>query len=141
MLMNLAIHQENRVWWGWTLKGSHGYFTDEVENTSFSLICGFSENKFYGLIVNKETNTHHTFKHFLIKLIKLRELQTIQTNDKYWIIYDNASIHKTKSIKELATKMKIRVLTIPPYCPVLNAAENFILSIKKKIIKYNEEGR
>ena len=29
MLMNLAIHQENRMWRGLTLKGSHGYFTDE----------------------------------------------------------------------------------------------------------------
>ena len=59
----------------------------------------------------------------------------------YCIIYDNASIHKTKLIESISIKSKITILTIPPYWPVLNAAEKLILGIKKKIFKYNDQGR
>ena len=69
----------------------------------------FSGNKFYGVIVNKETNIHNTFQYFLLKLIIFRELQTIQTHDKYWIIYGSASIYKTKTVKKLNTKMERRI--------------------------------
>ena len=54
----------------------------------------------------------------------------------YCIIYDNASIHKTKLIQSISIESKITILTIPSYWPVLNAAEKLILGIKKKIFKY-----
>ena len=51
--MNSVIHQENRVCRGWVMKGLHGHYTEETENTSFSVIWAFFEYKFYWLIINK----------------------------------------------------------------------------------------
>ena len=67
--MNLVILLRSRVCRGWTLKGSHGYFVDEVEDMTFTVILAFSEKHFYGFIINKGTNTQQTFYHFLSKLI------------------------------------------------------------------------
>ena len=141
ILMSLAFHQENRVCWGWTFRGLHGYYTDEVENISFSIIWAFSEYQFYGIIINKDTNTQYTFQHFLMKLIEFRKEKSNIKDKSFWVIYDNASIYKAKSIANFAWHKKICMLTIPPYWPTLNAAEKLILSIKKKIWKYNDGGR
>ena len=62
--MNLATHQENRICGGWAPKGSHGYIEDEVENISFRVIWAFSEHQFYGIVINPQTNTQHTFQCF-----------------------------------------------------------------------------
>ena len=140
-MTNLAIHQENRIWRGWAFKGSHGHFIDDVENISFSVIWAFSEHKFYRLIINPQTNNQHTFQHFLMKLMDARKKEIENINNKFCIIYYNASIHKTKAIQRFAIINRLSILTIPPYWPVLNAAEKLILSIKKKIVKYNDEGR
>ena len=123
------------------MKGLHGHYTEETENILFSVIWAFSEYKFYGLIINKNANTHHTFLHFIIQIKSLRESRVDNKDDKYCIIYDNTSIHKTKVIKKFAEKNKIKILTIPPYWPVLNATEKLILSMTKKIQKWNDEGR
>ena len=131
----------SRVCRGWAAKGSHGYFTDNVENMSFSVIWAFSEYKFYGLIINKEANNQYMFKHFLMKLMDTRKKEIGISNRKCWIIYDNASIHKTKALQRFAISSQISILTIPPYWLALNAAEKLILSIKKKNFQYNDEGR
>ena len=123
------------------MKGLHWHYTEETENILFSVIWAFSEYKFYGLIINKNTYTYLTFLYFLIQIKSLRESRVDNKDDKYCIIYDNPNIHKTKVIKKFAEKNKIKILTIPPYWPVLNAAEKLILSMKKKIQKWNDERR
>ena len=47
--------------------------------------------------------------------------------------WDNATIHKTKIIRELLVEHKMGLLTMKPYSPWLNPAEGYIASIKKKI--------
>ena len=40
------------------------------------------------------------------------------------VMFDNASIHKTKGIKLLVKKLGWGVFTIPPYSPELNQIEH-----------------
>ena len=47
----------------------------------------------------------------------------------------NASIHKTDKVEGYARKVKIPLLTIPPYSPALNSAETVIQAVKAKINK------
>ena len=141
ILMSLAFRQENRVYRGWTFRGLHRCFTDEVENISFSIIWAFSEYQLYGIIFNKHINTQYIFKYFLMKLIEFRREKSNIDDKNFWVINNNISIHKVKSIANFAWHKKISMLTIPSYCQTLNAVEKLILSIKKIIWKYNDEGR
>ena len=62
--MNLVIHLRNRVYCGWKLKGSHGYFVDEGEDIQLSVIWAFPEYKFYGLTINQHINKQYNFFFF-----------------------------------------------------------------------------
>ena len=62
-------------------------------------------------------------------------------NESYWIICDNATIHKSKLITKFLSSNCIWMITIPPYCPSLNAVEKLILSIKQKVNKEIDSGK
>ena len=139
--INLAIHQENRIYRGWTHKNSNGYIANEIENISFSVIWASPDHWFYGIIKNPQKNTLHSFQCFLIKLMAAHKRIVNDSKRNYCIIYDNASIHKTKFIQSISIKSKITILTIPPFWHILNAAEKLILGTKRNIFKFYDQGR
>ena len=53
------------------------------------------------------------------------------------IMFDSASIHKTKAVKQLINKLKSVAFTIPPYSPELNLIERMFGILKTKISKRN----
>ena len=53
------------------------------------------------------------------------------------VIYDNASIHKTKKVRIIMKKLKWVVFTIPPYSPELNQIEHTFGILKVRISKRN----
>ena len=53
------------------------------------------------------------------------------------VIYDNASIHKTKKVRVIMKKLKWVVFTIPPYSPELNHIEHTFGILKVRISKRN----
>ena len=57
------------------------------------------------------------------------------------MIMGNAAIHKKAHIQEFAIRNKIKMLTIPPSSPSLNAAEYFIQGIKARVKKQQRIGR
>ena len=63
------------------------------------------------------------------------------SNDSFWIVMDNASIHKTTKIQKFFKFKGIHALTIPPYSPSLNAAELVIQAIKAKIRQRRGQGK
>ena len=72
----------------------------------------------------------------LNKYIELRFRLSRNTYEKRMVVmYDNASIHKTKSVKLLIKKLKWVVFTIPPYSPELNQIEHTFGILKTKISK------
>ena len=52
-----------------------------------------------------------------------------------WIVLDNASLHKSKDTIKFIRKNSIKLISIPPYSPQLNAAEKMIALIKSKLRK------
>ena len=73
--------------------------------------------------------------------MKKEELTLGKTDRKYVVVCDNAAIHKSKLVKAFLEETHILMVTIPPYCPVLNPVEKLILAIKQKVNKYEDEGR
>ena len=53
------------------------------------------------------------------------------------VIYDNASIHKTKKVRNIMKKLNWVVFTIPPYSPELNQIEHTFSNLKVRIAKRN----
>ena len=53
------------------------------------------------------------------------------------VIYDNASIHKTKRVRVIMILLKWVVFTIPPYSPELNQIEHTFGLLKVRISKRN----
>ena len=49
------------------------------------------------------------------------------------VIYDNASIHKTKKVRIIMKKLNWVVFTIPPYSPELNQIEHTFGTLKVRI--------
>ena len=57
------------------------------------------------------------------------------------VVFDNASIHKTKEVKILVKKLGWVVFTIPSYSPELNQIEHTFRILKSKISKKNFNGK
>ncbi len=49
------------------------------------------------------------------------------------IVLDNASIHKTRAVRQYATTRGWRLAFIPPYSPDFNAIENVFGIVKSKL--------
>ena len=65
---------------------------------------------------------------------ELRFRQAKNTYEKRMVImFDNASIHKTKFVKQLIKKLKWVAFTIPHYSPELNQIEHKFGILKTKI--------
>ena len=106
-----------------------------------SFIIAASEHKFYGIMGNQGANDHQIFIHFLCEFLEAKLDPVIDDFSKFLLVIDNASIHKTREVQEFASKHRIKLLTISPYSPSLNAAEYFIQSIKAKIKRKQRFGR
>jgi len=73
---------------------------------------------------------------FLKKKVKNHEkLMEEWTNMKITLIMDNASIHKTKSVKEYIERSGFNVLFLPPYHPDHNNAEFCFMMLKRMFYK------
>ena len=80
-----------------------------------------------------------SFINFVLELDKELRIRLDQnTYEKRMIvIYDNASIHKTKKVRVIMKKLKWVVFTIPPYSPELNQKEHTFGILKVRISKRN----
>jgi transposase len=51
------------------------------------------------------------------------------------IIMDNASFHRKKALREIASKYGVEILFLPPYSPDFNPIEKFWANMKKWLAK------
>ena len=56
-------------------------------------------------------------------------------------MFDNAAIHKTKSVKELLKELELVAFTIPPYSPQLNKVEHIFGTLKTNLAHRNLANR
>ena len=82
-----------------------------------------SEFRIMGIMANSSSNTSDVFLYFLNELWKEIYGESNQNNETYWPIMDNEYIHKTNEIRNFFINKCFHAVTIPPYNPLLNAAE------------------
>ena len=77
-------------------------------------------------MMKSKTTNEDQFRDFINLLDKeLRSrLAKITYERRMVVMFDNASIHKTKEVKLLVKKLGWVVFTIPPYSPELNQIEH-----------------
>ena len=112
---------------------------DRIIRTSserFNVIAAHWKKEAYYML-KRSTTKEDQFKEFLMKLNnELRFRLTKNTYEKRMvIIFDNASVHKTKEVKLLIKKLKWVAFTIPPYSPELNQIEHTFGILKQRYQK------
>ena len=83
------------------------------------------------MMKNNTTNDNQfwDFIKLIVQELKLR-LAKITYERRMIVMFDNASIHKTKEVKFLVKKLGWVVFTIPPYSPELNQIEHTFRIVK-----------
>ena len=59
----------------------------------------------------------------------------LPTNEKYYLLMDNITFHKSEKIKELLKQKNIEPIYIVPYFPQLNPTEYFFNTVKQNVKK------
>ena len=124
--------------YSWMLKGKDPDRIIRSSSERYNVIAAQWRKKVY-LMLKRSTTKEEQFKEFLIQLDnELRFRLAKNTYEKRMVImFDNASIHKTKAVKQLIKKLKWVAFTIPPYSPELNQIEHTFGILKTKISKRN----
>ena len=122
-----------------------GWDTERVIRPSsqrFNVIAAQWNKEAYFMIKSKTTNEDQ-FWDFLKQIDKELILRLAKTTyeRRMVVMFDNASIHKTKEVKLLVKKLRWVVFTIPPYSPELNQIEHTFGILKSKISKRNMNGK
>jgi len=97
-----------------------------VDGKKSSCVCITSKGDIFYKTIDKSFKTLSFFEFF--KSLQL-PINTI-------ILIDNASIHKSKIIKEYAISKSWFLIFIPPYSPCFNPIENVFSSVKHHYRKY-----
>ena len=108
----------------------------------FNVIAAQWSKEAYFMIKSKTTNEDR-FWDFLKQIDKeLRLMLAKATCERRMVVmFDNASIHKTKEVKLLVKKLGWVVFKIPPYSPELNQIEHTFGILKSKILRRNMNGK
>ena len=78
--------------------------------------------------IKKRKNTESFLEH-------LKHLRKVEKKKWIILILDNASIHKTKKVRDYCKKNNIKLVYLPPYSPELNYIEKVWKMIKKEFGK------
>ena len=136
-----SISSHRNKFRGWASKDQKPAITAKLDNFSMYFTIAVSSNHLYGVIASDKASTAPKFIYFIDNLlISLSKNATSNIKEIVFII-DNASIHKTNEVDDYARRVKIPLLTIPPYSPALNGAETVIQALKAKVNKNRSHGR
>ena len=108
--------------YSWMLKGWEAERVIRPSSKRYNVIVAQWSKESYFVIKSDSTNEASFIINFVLELDKELRIRLNQnTYEKRMIvIYDNASIHKTKKVRVIMKKLKWVVFTIPPYSPELN---------------------
>ena len=106
-----------------------------------SFFVALSSTRFYGILGTEGTGNSKKFIHFLSKVLNEKKKLSNQEANKFVLIMNNASIHKTLEVSTFIIDSKVRNVTILPYEPSLNPVEKFILTIKSKLRQKKQSGQ
>jgi transposase len=106
--------------YGWSKRGERVHRRKPNQYKRVSLLLAISKDVVLAAMLVKGSVKAETFIQFL-KLLP----------DKANIVLDNASIHKSKSVKDFCQHASISLMYTPPYCPWYNPVEYAFSVIKR----------
>ena len=124
--------------YSWMKRGWDAERVIRPSSQRFNVIAAQWNKEAYFMMKSKTTNKDQFWE--FIKLLDkqlISRLAKITYERRMVVMFDNASIHKTKEVKLLVKKLGWVVFTIPPYSPELNQIEHTFGIIKSKMSKRN----
>ena len=124
--------------YSWMKRGWDAERVTRPSSQRFNVIAAQWNKEAYFMMKSKTTNEDQfcEFIKLLDKQLKSR-LAKITYERRMVVMFDNASIHKTKEVKLLVKKLGWVVFTIPPYSLELNQIEHTFGILKSKMLKRN----
>ena len=128
--------------YSWMKRGWDAERVIRPSSQRFNVIAAQWNKEAYFMMKSNTTNDNQfwDFIKLLDQELKSR-LAKITYERRMIVMFDNASIHKTKEVKILVKKLGWVVFTIPPYSPELNQIEHTFGILKSKISKKNFNGK
>ena len=136
-----SVNSRHHGFRGWTKKGRKGYMSIDTYNFQMSFVWGVSSKRLCGLMGVQGKCNSTVFKFYLKQMFAELESSAKFDDNERIIVWDNASIHLSDSASEFILSSKLRVITIPPYNPVLNPVEKLMNCIKMKLRKAHGIGK
>ena len=118
--------------YNWSPRGSPAIISVNYEKRTMSFIIALSWSGVEGLLASNKSINSELFVWFIRDIWQMAKRKGGQ-EEKVWILWDNSSMHVSQKSTEFMKQAGIPCLTIPPYCPQLNAAEKAIALIKFKL--------
>ena len=124
--------------YSWMKRGWDAERVIRPSSQRFNVIAAQWNKEAYFMMKSKTTKKDQFWE--FIKLLDkqlISRLAKITYERRMVVMFDNASIHKTKEVKLLVKKLGWVVFTIPPYSPELNQIEHTFGILKSKMSKRN----
>ena len=136
-----SVNSRNNNYYNWSPIGSKIYITSDLQPFSMSFIIAFTRERVNGVMGRKSTVNLEVLLKFLKSLVKYRCNFGGESNFKFWIVCNNASIHTSREVESAIKRTAVKMIIIAPYSPCLNQCEKVIGAIKSKIRRAIEDGR
>ena len=119
--------------YGYSLKGQPAIveFVPSNDRVRYSLLMAISKTGQIEYSISSQNVTGDIYNKFIDKL---------QCSHGSILLMDNASIHKTKILKEIITEKNLNICYTPPYSPEFNPIELVFGIIKQKFYKQRYTG-
>jgi len=124
-----SILSKNNSFRTWRTKNQNIYFNlGPNKRSNVSLIISKNEIIYYK--INKTNTNENTFLEFMNEALKEIKLKKIE---KYIIVLDNLSSHKTSKVINFFKDNNINIVYNCPYCSYFNCIELIFLYIKRNL--------
>ena len=123
------VSMKNCSYYNWSKRGEPAWLVADSDPWIMSFVVALSRHEVIGILASEASINSDSFWIFLHDLnSKLAE----EGNDKWppIFVFDNASLHWSRTSIDFYGKHSLRCISITPYSPQLNPAEKIIAVIK-----------
>ena len=125
----------------WEKKGKQAIVVRPYEMKSVAMMGALLSDGTLVSVLRQGTNSRNETVDFLLKLELFLKEKHGKNYRSFWnrliVVMDNASIHKTKEVKNFFTKRAIQCVTLPQYTPECNPIERVFALLKRSVSSCN----
>ena len=114
-------------------KGKDDFLYNQPKRTPLHVIAAVTDNQLVTLLVMTGTIKSDDFQGFLSGAIDKMKQICPDANQPFVMLYDNASVHRTKAVRASVEREQCLSILNCPYAPDLNFCEKFIRLHKRKL--------